>query len=110
MQQSQAQSDAEPSISPPGSARGSAGGSGGGSGDSEKARMADLFRKCVKVKTSYSAVTARADEILREIDVPKGRFSWAVNNDQGDRMIKNQLSALKNQVTREKPNGSQENL
>ena len=99
VQQSQAQSDAEPSISPPGSARGSAGGSGGGSGDSEKARMADLFRKCVKVKTSYSAVTARADEILREIGVPKDRFSWAVNNDQGDRMIKNQLSALKNQVS-----------
>ena len=82
-----------PNISPPGSARGD------GGCDSERAKLAELFKKCVRIKASYAAVTARADEILREIPVPGGRLAWAANNDQGDRMVKCALDSLKDGVS-----------
>ena len=84
-------------------------GSGGGKpGDA----LQTLFRTAAKTKTDLQTATAKAEEILREINKPRmtskdkdnkqqgGRdsWSWAKDNQQGDKLISRQLDTIRAQI------------
>ena len=64
----------------------------------EKKRHQTIFKDAARVKSKVTTASLRAVEIETEIQ-KNGKYAWARNNEKGDKLIKSQVSSLKNDMT-----------